>query len=343
MNRKKKEVTIYDIAEQLNISVSTVSRALSDHPAVNAKTKKKIVELAEQHGYQANNFARNLRRQRTKTIGVIVPRLNSYFMATVISGIEHIAYEAGYNLIISQSSESPERERAIAKTMFDSRVDGLLVSLSCHTENLRHFDRFLQKDVPVMFFDRTAETSHFPSIKINNVQAGYEATKHLLEQGCRSILHVTISKTHSIYLDRYNGYARALREYGISVEPDLLYLCDLSFEAGMQAARHVMAMPARPDGIFVANDNCAAACMITLKNEGVHIPRDIAVVGFNNDPVCRVIEPNLSTIQYPGYEMGEITARSLIEHLSGASDLMLTQDIVLRSGLAVRASSLKEE
>lgn len=342
MNRKKKEITIYDIAEQLKVSVSTVSRALSDHPAVNAKTKRKIVELAEAHGYQANSFARNLRRQRTKTIGVIVPRLNSYFMATVISGIEHIAYEAGYNLIISQSSELPEREKTIAKTMFDSRVDGLLVSLSSNTENLLHFDRFLRKNIPAMFFDRTFDSENFAGIRINNAKAGYEATKHLLEMGRRSILHLTFSKTQSIYKERFDGYTRALEEFGVQVQPNHVFLCDLSFEAGIEAAAYALSLSPRPDAIFAANDNCAAACMIALKNRGIRIPEDMAVVGFNDDPVCSIIEPNLSSIHYPGYEMGEIAARSLINHLAGIENIALTHDIVLRSELIVRASSANE-
>src|SRR5213592_3530253 len=151
---KEKEVTIYDIADKLNISIATVSRALKDDPVVNKKTKKKIFELAEELGYRSNHFARNLRNQRTDTIGVIVPRLNSYFMSTVIAGIENVANSHGFNLIISQSSESADKEMASAKTMFNNRIDGLLVSLSYETSDLNHFDMFFKKDIPVIFFDR---------------------------------------------------------------------------------------------------------------------------------------------------------------------------------------------
>jgi LacI family transcriptional regulator len=339
MSRDKKEVTIYDIATQLNISVATVSRALRNDPVVSDKTKKKIFELSEKYGYQTNQFARNLRKQQTNTIGVIIPRLNSYFMAAVIAGIEQVASKSDYNLIISQSSESTERESMNIRTMFNNRVDGLLVSLSFHTNDLSPFEKFAKKNIPVIFFDRTPQSSTFAHISINNVQAGYEATKHLLAQGRRRIVHVTVSSTESIYRDRFQGYAQALAEFSVPLDMNLIYLGDLSLEAGADAAKYILSFPQRPDGVFVSNDNCAAGCVIGLKALGLRIPEDIAVVGFNDDPVSRIVEPNLTTIHYPGHEMGELAARSLINHLNGASDIMLTQTILLRSDLVVRRST----
>lgn len=339
MSKVKKEVTIYDIAAQLNISVATVSRALRDDPVVSEKTKKKVFDLAEKFGYQTNHFARNLRNQQTNTIGVIIPRLNSYFMSTVISGIEHVANQAGYNLIISQSSESAEREGINVRTMFNNRVDGLLVSLSYHTDNLSPFEKFAKKNIPVIFFDRTPENSAFTNIRINNVQAAYEATKHLLNQGRRRIAHVTVSSTQSIYKERFQGYTMALAEFGIPVDKSLVCLVDLSVESGADAAKYFLSLPNKPDGIFVVNDNCAAGCLISLKEKGIRIPEDIAVVGFNDDPVSRIVEPHLTTIHYPGYEMGELATRSLINHLKGTGDIQLTQTILLRSDLVVRQSS----
>src|SRR5437762_5852947 len=188
---REKEVTIYDIADKLNISIATVSRALKDDPVVNKKTKKKIFELAEELGYRSNHFARNLRIQRTDTIGVIVPRLNSYFMSTVIAGIESIANNEGYNLIISQSSESAKKEMANTKTMFNNRVDGLLVSLSYDTDDLSHFDKFSRKNIPIIFFDRCEDHKNFTHVLIDNKKAAYEATSHLIEQGCKRIIHIT--------------------------------------------------------------------------------------------------------------------------------------------------------
>ncbi len=339
MSQEKKEITIYDIAAKLNISTATVSRALRDDPAVNIKTKKKILDLAEQFGYQTNHFARNLRNRQTNTIGVIIPRINSYFMATVIAGIEQVANAAGYNLLISQSSDSFEREVSLVKTMFNNRVDGLLVSVSYDTNGLAHFEKFAEKNIPVIFFDRTQLTSNFTNININNQKAGYEATKHLLEKGCRRILHLTLSHTQSIYQERFLGYAQALAEYGIPIDMSLVYLGDLYLECGVAAADYMLSMSERPDGVFAANDTSAAACIVRLKKHGIRVPQDVAVVGFNDDLICRIVEPNLTSIHYPGHDMGELAARSLINHLNGNANIKLTQHIQLRSDLIERDST----
>jgi LacI family transcriptional regulator, galactose operon repressor len=336
---KEKEITIYDIADKLNISIATVSRALKDDPVVNKKTKKKIFELAEELGYRSNHFARNLRNQRTETIGVIVPRLNSYFMSTVIAGIENVANREGYNLIISQSSESEQKEKMSAKTMFNNRVDGLLVSLSYDTNDISHFDRFSRKKIPVIFFDRVEENENFTNVLIDNKKASYEATMHLLAQGCKRIVHVTAKPKRNVYVDRLNGYKKALAENNINFRDDYLIIGNLSLEAGIDAAQEILKMDPLPDGVLVANDNCAVGCILSLKEAGIRIPEDIAVAGFNNDPVSKVIEPNLTTINYPGYEMGEVAARNLINHLNGTHLIHSTNTIVLRSELIVRASS----
>lgn len=340
---REKEITIYDLARELNISIATVSRALKDDPVVSKKTKKKIFDLAEQMGYRSNNFARNLRNQRTDTIGVIIPRLNSYFMSTVIAGIENVAGSEGYNLIISQSSESIDKEVASAKTMFNNRVDGLLASLSYETENMNHFDVFTKKYIPLVFFDRVIDNIVSTNIIIDNRKAAYEATMHLIEQGCKNIVHITASSNRNVYKDRLMGYKLALAESNIAYKEENVIFTNLSQEAGGIAAEQIKAMQPLPDAVFVANDNCAVGCMIALKKGGIRIPEDIAFVGFNNDPVSTVVEPNLTTINYPGYEMGQVAARHLIQHLNGADIITSTNSIILRSELIIRDSSLKNK
>ena len=214
----QKDITIYDIADALSLSPATVSRGLKDHPAIRKDTKKRIIEKAREMGYQHNLFASSLRRNRTNTIGVIVPRLNSYFMSAVIAGIEKVASEAGYNLIISQSLESVKKEMINVKTLFNSRVDGLLVSAAYDTENLKHFELFLDKKIPLIFFDRILEHPQCASIVIDNFKAGYEVTNHLLSQGCKRIVHITASLKRNVYADRLNGYKKALEEHGISYD-----------------------------------------------------------------------------------------------------------------------------
>lgn len=339
---RDREVTIYDIAENLDLSIATVSRALKNDPVVNKKTKKKVTDLAEKLGYRTNHFAKNLRTQRTNTIGVIIPRHNSNFMSTVIAGMENVANKAGYNLIISQSAESFEKEIESARTMFNNRVDGLLVSLAYETKNLKHFDQFLSKKIPLIFFDRTEDQQSFANIVLDNEKAGYDATTHLIKQGCKRIVHITANTTRDTYTDRLKGYQNALKEHDIPYDEHLVLRGNLSMEYGKLAADRILNMSKKPDGIFVANDLCAVNCMLQLKQNGIRIPEDIAVVGFNNDPVSIVIEPNLTTINYPGYEMGELAAGHLISHLNGSQLLLKTKTILLHHELLIRKSSLRE-
>lgn len=338
-----KEITIYDIAKGLQISPATVSRALNDHPAVNEKTKQKIVDAADQMGYRSNTFASNLRRQRTNTIGVIVPRLDSHFMSSVIAGMEKVANKAGYNLIISQSLETIEKEIANAKTLYNSRVDGLLVSLAYDTDNIAHFEPFINKGIPVLFYDRVYEHKQITGVVIDNIQAGYKATSHLIEQGCKNIVHITGNLKRNVYSDRLKGYKYALVDNNISFKRGNVIVNDMNEEEGIKTAGQVLTMKPLPDGVFVANDSCAVNCIKVFKQKGLCIPKDIAVVGFNNDPICRIIEPGLTTINYPGHEMGEVAVRNLIHHIEGLNGNIITDNITLRSELIIRESSLRNK
>ncbi|MBD8488018.1 LacI family DNA-binding transcriptional regulator [Echinicola sp. CAU 1574] len=340
-----KEITIYDIAKDLGVSPTTVSRALNDHPAVNVKTKQKIFDAAKQMGYRSNVFASNLRSKKTNNIGIIVPRLNSSFQSSVLAGMEKVANDAGFNLIISQSLESSEKEKANARTMFNSRVDGLLVSLASNTENVEHFNAFLDKGTPVLFFDRVASNSGCTGVVIDNTQAAYNATKHLIEQGCKNIIHVLGNTKINVYADRLKGYKYALMDHEIPFNSKNVIYSDLNEEAGEDIANKIINKKTLPDGLFVSNDACAASCIQTLKQAGIRIPEDIAVVGFNNDIISRLIEPNLTTTHYPGYEMGEVAMKNLINHLGDNSKGVLqnTNTITLRSELIVRSSSLRQK
>ena len=210
--KQSKEVTIYDIAQKLHISSATVSRGLNNHFSVNKKTQKIIIETARSMGYRSNLFAKNLRHQKTRTLGIIVQTLNSNFIASVLSGIEQVANKAGYNLIISQSQESQAKEAINAEAMFNRRVDGLIVSLAFDTKNVSHFDSFFNKDIPVVFFDRVSFGQSSTNVVIDNFKAGYEATRHLISQGCKRIAHITGNLTRNVYADRMKGYKEALEE-----------------------------------------------------------------------------------------------------------------------------------
>jgi len=306
--------------------------------------EKEIVEAARHLGYRSNMFASSLRSKKTHTIGIIVPRLNSYFMSSVLAGMEDAANRENYNLIISQSLESAEKEMSNAHTMFNKRVDGLLVSLAYDTENINHFEPFFKKGIPVIFFDRTHDHSKSMSVVIDNYKAAYEITKHLVGNGCKRIMHLGGNLLRNVYADRLRGYKRALADHKVKFDEKLLFISKLTEEAGTEAARMIVKMGnKRPDAVFSANDTAAVYCMMKLKEAGIGIPEDIAFAGFNNDPISRIIEPNLTTVNYSGYDMGEAALINLINHLNGISNVKTTNTIILRSDLIIRESSLKNK
>ncbi|MDP4261464.1 MAG: LacI family DNA-binding transcriptional regulator [Bacteroidota bacterium] len=340
----EKEITIYDIAKHLNISATTVSRGLKNHPTINKNTRKRIFAAAKELGYRSNMFASSLRSKKTYTLGVIVHRLNSYFVATVLAGMEDVANRAGYNLIISHSLESAEKEIANAHTMFNKRVDGLLVSLAYDTENIAHFEPFFKKGIPVVFFDRIYDHKESTSVVIDNFRAAYDITNHLIDNGCSRIMHIGGNLLRNVYADRLRGYKQALQDHKIKFDEKLLFISKLNEEAGTEAAKLILKMGGKqPDAVFSANDAAAVYCMKKLKEAGIRIPEDIAFAGFNNDPISKIIEPNLTTVNYSGYDMGEAAVTSLINHLNGISNVKTTNSIILRSELIIRESSSKNK
>lgn len=333
-----RDITIYDIARALNISASTVSRGLRNSPHVRTDMKKKILLTAKKMGYQQNRFASNLRQKHTFTIGVVLQTLDSYFTAKVISGMEKVANNAGYNLIISQSQESFKKESASITTLYNSRIDGLLVSLSKETKDLNHLNILFKKGIPVVCFDRVIDHPKCKCVVINNFKAGYEATNHLISQGCKNIIHLGGMQTRNVYIDRLNGYKQAMAEHGFDVVKKSIILSDLNHEAGVTIANDLLKEKKLPDGIFAGNDATAVSVICEFIKAGIRIPEEVCVVGFNDDPISRVVNPNLTTIHYPGREMGEIATSTLINTLKGKqSDLL--NSIVLNHSLIIRQSS----
>jgi LacI family transcriptional regulator len=278
--------------------------------------------------------------QKTHTLGIIVHELNSQFISSVLAGIEKVTAEAGYDLIIGHSSETYRKEAANAHNLFHKRVDGLIASLAFDTKDMDHFDPFVQKGIPLVFFDRVEEYPYGTRVIIDNVKAGYEATAHLVQQGCKRIAHITASLSRNVYAGRLKGYQQALTEHGLPYDPSLLIVNDLGEAAALRTARQVLNMETRPDGIFITNDFFAAVFLQALKEGGLRIPEDIAIVGFNNDVITKIIQPKLTTINYPGEEMGEAAARSLIAQLQGLASARSTDTIIIKSELIVRESSL---
>lgn len=334
-----KKITIYDLAEMLKVSPATVSRSLNNHASISNKTKQKVLNKANELGYRTNRFAANLSNQKSNTIGVIVPRLNSYFMSTVLAGIEKVANEVGYNLIISQSLDSEEKEKINAKTLLDSGVDALLVSLTNDSKDYQYFENYTNRKIPLLFFDRVVNLPNCPTILIDNQAASYEATKHLINQGCTTMLHISGNLKRTLYSDRFKGFKQALLENGLEVSKANILETDLDPKHIQVAIDFIKNSTKKIDGLFVANDNFAANCIKQLIKVGFRIPEDIKVVGFNNDPVSEIISPNLTTIEYPGYKMGVLAGESIIAHLSGTINLQSTNTILLRHKLIIREST----
>jgi LacI family transcriptional regulator len=339
---KNQEVTIYDIATELKISTTTVSRGLQDNPTISKKTRKKIHDIAKALGYRHNHFASNLRRQKTNTIGVILHELNSNFITSVLAGIEKVTTAAGYDLVIVHSNESFEKEIANAQSLFHKRVDGLIASLAFDTKGLGHFKQFEERGIPIIFFDRVEESSNHPKVIIDNYKSGYQATEHLIEQGCKRIVILTANLSRNVYAQRHKGYITALKDSGLHYKEEYVLIKDLTEQSAIDAALQVLRMRPIPDGAFITNDFSAAVFMHTLKENGIKVPEDIAIVGFNNDVICKIVDPQLTTINYPGVNIGEITAHNLINHLNGASDMDVTNTIIIRSELIIRKSSVRK-
>lgn len=339
----KKEVTIYDLARELNVSPTTVSRALKDHFSIGKETTKAVKKRAKELGYQPNSIASNLRRNKTNTIGVIISWINRPFISSLISGIEEVANQAGYNVIISQSCDSYEKEVANAKTLLANRVDGLIVSLAMETEKFDHFKFFQKKDIPVVFVDRVANEIETDRVVIDNFAAGFKATEHLISMGCNRIAHFAGSQLRNVYKERQEGYIEALKSNKLPVNEELILYSNLSMEEGTRCAKHLMNLANPPDAIFSANDTAAVSAIQYAKQAGIRIPDDLSVVGFNNDPISSIIDPSLTTIIHPAFDMGRIAAQQALKHKDVKNkDIVESETIVLKTSLLLRKSSLRE-
>jgi LacI family transcriptional regulator len=277
---------------------------------------------------------------QSRTIGVILPKLDSHFISSAISGIENITGGSGYELILTNSQENLEKEASNAELLFESGVDGIIASLAMPMQSPGHFARFAGEGVPMVFFDRVPETGFSDRITIDNAACGYMATEHLIGQGCRRIAFITFDLVRSVYAQRYNGYRKALEKAGLELPGDPLILADEIEQACTIVAEWIRGQQQKPDGVFVADDLAAAMCLQAFAEAGISVPEDIAIVGFNNDPVGRLVTPTLTTIRYPGYEMGSAAAACLLGRLEGHRR-QPGNITVLSSELIVRNSSVR--
>lgn len=335
---KKQRVTIHDIAKELNTTASTVSRALQDHPRISKSMKKAVWDLAQKLNYQPHSLASSLRKGKGNTIGVIVPNVDRYFFSSVIKGIEDVAYDAGYNVLICQSYDSYNREKEIVENLINGKVDGLLVSLASGTLDLAHFQLVQSKGIPLIFFDRVPAHMNVNKVEIDDFAGAFKAVEHLISEGCKRIAFFAGPQHVSIYRNRFEGYKAALLKYNLNFDEKLVFDA-VTREKGEDSALTITKMNPMPDGIFSSGDFSAMGAILKLKGLGIKIPEDIAIVGFANEPYDVIVEPGLSSIDQHSIEMGHSVARLFLEEITENQTAIVPKRIILNPELHVRGSS----
>lgn len=335
----KGQITIKDIARELGISPSTVSKALKGHRDISSSTKQSVRDLAEKWNYKPDQIALSLKSGLSKTIGVIVPEIVHYFFSTVISGIEDLAYDSGYTVMFCQSSELYEREVKAVETLLSSRVDGILVSVTKVTENFDHFRRIKDNGIPLVFFDRICDDIDTDKVIVDDEIGAYEAVKHLINIGCKNIIHLSGPPTLNIGKNRKDGYLRALRENNLPLNENNIIRCD-SMEDATLVVPGLLKRITRPDGFFAVNDLTAAATMKIIMNMGYNVPDDIAVIGFTSGMISDITNPTLTSVEQHGYLVGKEAVRLLIDRLGKGLDLPF-QTKIIKTELVIKGSTLR--
>lgn len=333
------QFTIKDLARKLGISPSTVSRALRDHPDISEATKRRVTEAAREHNYQPNQLAQSLQKKRSNTIGVIVPEIRHHFFSTVISGIEEVAYEHGFTIMVCQSHETLAREVINTQALVSNRVAGLLVAISSETTEYDHLDNVIRQGVPLVQFDRVVEELETSKVTVDDYAAAYDAVCHLIKEGYRRIGHVAGQEGIALNRHRFEGYRDALRDNGLIYEEKFHLHGGYREEDGREGARQYLAMDELPEAILAINDPVAVGLFDEFKKAGVRIPEDVALVGFSDTPAAALIEPALTTVYQPAFEMGRTAAMLLMKHFSEETANILPETVVLDTKLLVRGSS----
>lgn len=334
---KKPQITIKDIARALNISPSTVSRALKNHPDISQDTKDLVNKYAKDFNYKPNTLALSLRMSKNNTIGVIIPEIVHYFFSSILSGIEQVANAEGYNVIICQSDENYEKEVRNTKALVATRVSGVLASLAKHTTNYDHFQDIIDSDIPLVFFDRICIGLNTDRVVVDDYAGAFTAVEYLIQTGCKRIafysspFHLEISK------NRKNGYMDALRKYNLPVDETLIRVCDTREEA-IIITPEILDRPNRPDGFFAINDHCAAGILYAAKLAKLRVPKDVAIMGFSDGELAKACDPMLSTVEQHGFDIGKHAAKLLIDKINGETQGQYSNKIV-KTNLIIRGTT----
>ena len=332
--------TLKDIARALGLSTSTVSRALRDTHEISPATKKLVLDYAKKINYRPNPIALSLKERRSKSIGVIVSEVANHYFSQAINGIEAIAYDRGYHVIITQTHESYAREKINIEHLASRSVDGLLVSLSAETSDISHLKSLHNRGLPIVFFDRVPQEIETHKIVANNEKGAFEATEHLIEKGYRRIAHLTSSDHLSISIERLNGYKKALEKHRIPFNEEYLKHCPhggMFYDEMENAIKELLNLPEKPDAIFVAGDRLSMGCLMVFKSLKIKVPEDMAITGFSNSNVLDLITPPLTAVRQPAYEIGQIATDMLISLIESKYPVEEFEKKVLDTSLNIRS------
>jgi len=343
---KFEAVTIKDIAKALGLSTSTVSRALRDSYEISPETKQMVLEYAKQINYRPNPIALSLKERRSRSIGVIVSEIANSFFSQIINGIESAAYGRGYNVIISQSHESYEREVVNMDFLSSRSVDGFLISVSTETKDFSHINDLHERGLPMVFVDRTVESIDTHKVIADNFKGAYDATMHLIKNGYKKIAHLANSEYLSITKERVAGYWQALADAKIELDDSYLKHClhgGMIYEEVDMAMNELMNQKHKPEAIFTSADKLTTNSMRYCRANNIHIPDDLAMVGFSNLDLTELLSPSLSVVRQPAFEMGEVAAELLINMIESKRPVTAYETRVLPAELFIRESSGKKK
>ncbi len=330
--------TIVDIAKALNISKSTVSRALHEHSDINKQTRIAVLKMARKLDYQPNLLAKSLVKSKSNTIGIIVPEFLTYFFPTVIMGAQEVAANAGYNVVICQSQESYTTEVSNAHVLLSNRMDGILISMTRETKKFEHFKSFQRHGIPVVFFNRVCEDMNTSRVLVNDYEGAYKVVEHLIHNGYKNIAHIGGPPALPLSRNRLNGYTDALKHYHLPVKNNFITHSDLSKKSAWLCAKKLLSLRRKPDAVFCVNDPTAIQLMIYAKLMGIKIPEELGVAGFSDDPIASVIEPSLTTVEQPVADMGRVAMRILLSEINNEEKALPVNEL-LTTRLIPRKSS----
>ncbi len=339
---KKKKTTIRDIANVLNISTAAVSKALHNDSRISKKTKKAVKQVAENLNYQPNHLASALRSGKSKLVGVIVPRTNSSFFSSVIQNIEEVLNKEGYNIIITQSNESYKKECDSIDTLLYTQVDGIIASMANETVDLNHYEKVKSKGIPLILFDRGENDLNVDYIGIDDYKSSHLIVNHLIEKGCKRIAHIGGFKRTRIFNNRIRGYEDALKKHNLPLDTELLTESGLTIKDGRKMMHRLLKLEQKPDAVYVAGDFAALGAMQVLKEEGINIPNEIALVGFGNEPFTDMVTPRITSVNQHSEEIGKIAANTFLKYAKSDFFEQTLDKKNLIAELIVRDSSNKK-